>query len=91
MTGLAIHESLMSPFLFGIAWYEWLMWALATPIQFYVGKRFYVSAYKAMKNGFPDMNVLIVLGTTAAYTYSLFAVFYGLYEPSFEGTLHLQI
>ncbi len=50
----------------------WLQLLLATPIQFYVGKQFYVGAYKALRNGSANMDVLIALGTSAAYFYSLY-------------------
>ncbi len=56
-------------------WVHWLMLAFATPVQFYVGAQYYVGAYKALRNGAPNMEVLIALGTTAAYVYSLPIVF----------------
>ncbi len=56
-------------------WVHWLMLALATPVQFYVGAQYYVGAYKALRNGAANMEVLIALGTTAAYVYSLPIVF----------------
>jgi len=56
-------------------WVQWLMLAFATPVQFYVGAQYYVGAYKALRNGAANMEVLIALGTTAAYVYSLPIVF----------------
>ncbi|MEX2415469.1 MAG: heavy metal translocating P-type ATPase, partial [Paenibacillaceae bacterium] len=50
----------------------WLQLLLATPVQFYVGKQFYVGAYKALHNGSANMDVLVSLGTSAAYFYSLY-------------------
>lgn len=50
----------------------WVQMALATPVQFIVGWQFYSSAYKALKNGSANMDVLVVLGTSAAYFYSLY-------------------
>jgi Cu+-exporting ATPase len=50
----------------------WLQLALSTPVQFYVGKAFYVGAYKALRNGSANMDVLVALGTSAAYFYSLY-------------------
>ncbi len=56
-------------------WVHWVMLAFATPVQFYVGAQYYVGAYKALRNGAANMEVLIALGTTAAYVYSLPIVF----------------
>ncbi|MBJ9993526.1 heavy metal translocating P-type ATPase [Paenibacillus sp. S28] len=50
----------------------WFQLILATPVQFYVGKQFYVGAYKALRNGSANMDVLVSLGTSAAYFYSLY-------------------
>ncbi len=50
----------------------WFQLALATPVQFYVGKQFYVGAYKALRNRSANMDVLVALGTSAAYFYSLY-------------------
>lgn len=53
------------------AWMDWLMFALATPVQFYVGWQYYVGAYKALRNGSANMDVLIAMGSSAAYFYSI--------------------
>ncbi|QOR66135.1 copper-translocating P-type ATPase [Cytobacillus suaedae] len=53
----------------------WVQLALATPVQFYVGKQFYVGAYKALRNKSANMDVLVALGTSAAYFYSLYLSF----------------
>ncbi len=50
----------------------WTALALATPVQFWVGARFYRASYKALRAGAATMDVLVVLGTTAAYGMSLF-------------------
>ncbi|MEF3306038.1 heavy metal translocating P-type ATPase [Paenibacillus sp. GYB003] len=50
----------------------WFQLILATPVQFYVGRQFYVGAYKALRNGSANMDVLVSLGTSAAYFYSLY-------------------
>jgi Cu+-exporting ATPase len=50
----------------------WFQLAIATPVQFIIGMQFYVGAYKALRNGSANMDVLISLGTSAAYFYSLF-------------------
>ncbi|KAG9438983.1 hypothetical protein H6P81_019148 [Aristolochia fimbriata] len=56
---------------------DWLKWALVTLIQFAVGKRFYVAAYRALRNGSTNMDVLVALGTSACYFYSIGALLYG--------------
>ena len=50
----------------------WIQMALATPVQFIVGKQFYIGAYKALRNGSANMDVLVVMGTSAAYFYSVY-------------------
>src|SRR5688572_5894958 len=52
-------------------WFNWLMLALAIPVQFYVGRQYYVSAFKALRNKSANMDVLIVMGSSAAFFYSL--------------------
>ncbi len=64
---------------FGILPMQWaearwpvvLMFLLATPVQFSVGGQYYVGAYKALRSGSTNMDVLIVLGSSVAYFYSL--------------------
>lgn len=52
-------------------WFNWLMLALAIPVQFYVGWQYYVGAFKALRNKSANMDVLIVMGSSAAFFYSL--------------------
>lgn len=52
----------------------WFQFLLATPVQFYIGLPFYKGAFKALKVFAADMNVLVALGTSAAYFYSLHLV-----------------
>ncbi|WP_449402824.1 heavy metal translocating P-type ATPase [Exiguobacterium artemiae] len=49
----------------------WFQFALATPVQFVIGAPFYVGAYKSLRSGSANMDVLVVLGTSAAYFYSV--------------------
>ncbi len=56
-------------------WMDWIMFALATPVQFYVGWQYYVGAYKSLRNGSANMDVLVAMGSSAAYLYSLPIVF----------------
>ncbi|TAM37621.1 MAG: copper-translocating P-type ATPase [Burkholderiaceae bacterium] len=50
----------------------WLQWLLATPVQFWLGARFYRASWKALKSGSANMDVLVALGTSAAYGLSLY-------------------
>ncbi len=52
-------------------WVNWVLFALATPVQFYVGWQYYVGGYKALRNGSANMDVLIAMGSSAAYFYSV--------------------
>jgi Cu+-exporting ATPase len=54
----------------------YLLWALATPVQFWAGWRFYRGAWSAARHRTADMNTLIAVGTTAAYFYSMIAVLF---------------
>ncbi|CAK8578220.1 unnamed protein product [Lathyrus sativus] len=56
---------------------DWLKWALVSVIQFVIGKRFYIAAFRALRNGSTNMDVLVALGTTASYVYSVCALLYG--------------
>ncbi|MCD6424278.1 MAG: copper-translocating P-type ATPase [Anaerolineales bacterium] len=56
-------------------WVNWLMWALATPVQFYVGRKYYTGAVQSIRNKAANMDVLVALGSTAAYLYSLPVLF----------------
>jgi Cu+-exporting ATPase len=54
-------------------WLKILLLVLATPVQFWAGKRFYRGAWGALKHGQANMNTLVVIGTSAAYLYSAVA------------------
>lgn len=54
---------------------------LTIPVQFGIGKRFYISAYKSMKHGSPTMDVLVVLGTSAAFFFSIAAMLVSILMP----------
>ncbi|CAN6869065.1 unnamed protein product [Brassica oleracea] len=58
---------------------------LATPVQFLIGWRFYYGSYKALRRGSANMDVLIALGTNAAYFYSLYSVLRAASSPGFKG------
>ena len=55
----------------------WVQFLLATPVQFYIGRRFYASAFRALRAGSGNMDLLVVLGTTAAWGLSTWVTFLG--------------
>jgi Cu+-exporting ATPase len=75
-TAAALSAPLMLP-MFGVALPEWLQLILATPVQFVVGARFYVAAWKALRAKTGNMDQLVALGTSAAYLFSLYLMFVG--------------
>ncbi|XP_071690331.1 copper-transporting ATPase HMA4-like [Rutidosis leptorrhynchoides] len=62
-----------------------LRWILCTPVQFVIGKRFYVGSYHALRRRSANMDVLVALGTNAAYFYSVYTVIKALISDAFEG------
>jgi len=56
-------------------WRKYILLALTTPVQFYVGRQFYIGAWKALKHLSAGMDTLIAMGSSAAYFYSLAATF----------------
>ncbi|KAF7849654.1 hypothetical protein BT93_L0425 [Corymbia citriodora subsp. variegata] len=65
---------------------ELLRWIFSTPVQFVIGRRFYAGSYKALRHGSANMDVLIALGTNAAYFYSVYSVLRAATSPNFRGT-----
>lgn len=61
--GVRVPDLLMNP---------WFQMALATPVQFIIGWQFYESAYRNLKSNSANMDVLVALGTSAAYIYSVY-------------------
>jgi Cu+-exporting ATPase len=65
---------------------RWLQLALATPVQFWIGWRFYDGAYKALRGGGANMDVLVALGTSMAWGFSTVVTVFGLPQHVyFEG------
>jgi heavy metal translocating P-type ATPase len=56
-------------------WPGWVMWALATPVQFWGAQPFLVSAWRNARHGGTNMDTLVAMGTLAAYGYSIYALF----------------
>jgi len=55
-------------------WFDLFILVLATPVQFYVGAQYYMGAFKALRNGSANMDVLIAMGSSVAYFYSLLVI-----------------
>lgn len=60
--------------IFGSPYFDWALLLLATPVQFYVGRAYHVGAWKALKHFTANMDMLISIGTNAAYFYSVLVV-----------------
>ncbi len=58
------------------AWVNWLFFILATPVQFYTGLDFYKAGWKSIRNGSANMDVLVAMGSSVAYFYSLSLMVY---------------
>ena len=61
----------------GAFWVNVMALTLATPVQFWAGRQFYVGAWAALKHGISNMNTLIALGTSVAFFYSVVITFFG--------------
>ncbi len=69
MVSMARDFTLLGPWA-DAAWVNWLFCALATPVQILVGRPYYVAAYRSLRQGSTGMDVLVAMGSTAAYLYS---------------------
>jgi Cu+-exporting ATPase len=67
-------------------WVNWLFLALATPVQFYTGWDYYVGAYYALRNRTANMDVLVAMGSSVAYVYSLVVVLF----PTVGGHVYFE-
>ncbi|GAB3789854.1 heavy metal translocating P-type ATPase [Virgibacillus kimchii] len=68
----------------------WFQMALATPIQFYVGWQFYTGAYRSLRSGGANMDVLVALGTSAAYFYSVYEGILTIGNPGYMPHLYFE-
>lgn len=63
------------------AWVNWLFLALATPVQFYTGLGFYIGGFKSLRNRSANMDVLVAMGSSVAYFYSLAVIVVPMIAP----------
>ncbi|HET7831476.1 MAG TPA: heavy metal translocating P-type ATPase [Gallionella sp.] len=68
----------------------WLQFALATPVQFWSGRRFYTGAWSSLRGGGANMDVLVALGTTAAYALSCAVLLANFFDLALEQSLYLE-
>ena len=68
---LSMTRDLLMPSWGQDLWVNWLMFLLATPVQFYVGWQYYIGAFTSLRNRSANMDVLISMGSSVAYVYSL--------------------
>lgn len=80
-----IHHFLMTPVYNGIHLKLLLMFLLATPVQFGVGRRYYIAAYKGLQHGMMGMDFLVISGTSASYFYSLYSFIGSALDENFHG------
>ena len=78
MLGMLIRHDWMLP--------GWVQWLLATPVQFWLGARFYRAGWKAVKVGAGNMDLLVALGTSAAYGLSVYQLAHGMQHLYFEAS-----
>lgn len=90
-TMVAHFEILSFLYLPDILMNPWIQLILATPVQFLIGAQFYKGAYTALRNKSANMDVLVSLGTSAAYFYSLFlAIEWQMSGQSHEAELYFE-
>lgn len=68
----------------------WFQFALATPVQFIIGWQFYDGAYKNLRSGGANMDVLVALGTSAAYFYSLYEAIKTIGNSAYDPHLYFE-
>jgi len=74
LLSMARDFALVGPWSHG-AWVNWLFFALATPVQFYTGWDYYVGGFKSLKNKSANMDLLVAMGSSVAYFYSIAVLF----------------
>lgn len=79
--GIDLPPNLMNP---------WFQFGLATIVQFIIGWQFYVGAYKSLRSGSANMDVLVALGTSAAYFYSLYEALQTINNAGYEPHLYFE-
>lgn len=81
LLGMSLPAIFMNP---------WFQFALATPVQFIIGWKFYTGAYRSLRSGSANMDVLVALGTSAAYFYSVYEGILTIGNPAYEPHLYFE-
>ena len=67
----------------GFYWISAIEMALTIPVQFWIGRRFYTASFKALKHNSATMDVLIAIGTSCSFAFSIFSVVFGIIYPQY--------
>ncbi|KAI9338795.1 hypothetical protein BDR26DRAFT_838059 [Obelidium mucronatum] len=87
--GNALHDAFQKEVIAGLTWEALIMWILATPVQFWMGARFYKGAWKSLRYAkSANMDVLVALGTSAAYFYSVYSLIGSMLSPAASATMN---
>lgn len=86
-----VRMSLMQPLYRSLTWEAFLLWLLVTPVQFGFGWRFYKNSYKALKHKSANMDVLVALGSSASYFYSLIVCVMCMNNDHYSGNGKIQL
>ena len=78
------------PWLFGWKQFDWLLFALTTPVQLFVGWSYHRGAFKSLRARAPNMDVLISLGTNAAYWFSVLILVAGLFGVKIDSHVYFE-
>ncbi|OZJ06864.1 hypothetical protein BZG36_00213 [Bifiguratus adelaidae] len=76
MTNLGMEMMHLETPIKGLYWTDLAQIILCVPVQFGVGKRFFVAGYKSLRHGSPTMDVLVMISTSSAFFFSAFAILY---------------
>ena len=74
--GLAVPIMVLSMAFMRVQWVNYVVWLLATPVVFVLGRGFFISAWKQLKHGTCNMDTLVALSTGIAYLFSIFNLFF---------------
>ena len=74
--GLAVPVMVLSMVFMKVQWINYVVWLLATPVVFVLGRGFFISAWKQLKHGTCNMDTLVALSTGIAYLFSIFNLFF---------------